>query len=204
VPSRTSTQRAFETLGPAELRRLAGARRDARATAWAAGAGPDGDNAIIDLDATIVRTKADKEDAAPTHKRTYGHHPLVAMCAETGEVLAGMFRAGNAGANCAADHVVVLSAAIEQLPAVWQRGHLTGDEPALAGRKLLVRTDSAGRRTGSRRSAGTATWASRWATGSTAGSVTPCCWCRKKTGNRPAKPTPASVTARRSSRSPGC
>jgi hypothetical protein len=115
VPSRTSAQRAFRALGPAELRRLAGARAAAQAVAWAAGAGPDGNEATIDLDATIVRTKADKEDAAPTHKRTYGHHPHLAMLAETGEVLAGMFRPGNAGANNAADHVVVLAAAIDQL-----------------------------------------------------------------------------------------
>lgn len=144
VPSRTSAQRAFQALGPAELRRLAGARRDARATAWRAGAGPDGDEATLDLDATIVRTKADKQDAAPTYKRTYGHHPHLGMLAETGEVLAGMFRPGNAGANCAADHVVVLAAAIDQLPAEWQAGHLAGDDPALATKKLLARTDAAG------------------------------------------------------------
>jgi hypothetical protein len=144
VAARSTVQRAFDALGPAELRRLAGARRDARAAAWEAGAGPDGGEATIDLDATIVRTKADKEDAAPTHKRTYGHHPLLAMLAETGEVLAGMFRAGNAGANCAADHVVVLGAAIEQLPAQWRQGHQPGDDPACAIRTLLVRTDSAG------------------------------------------------------------
>jgi hypothetical protein len=144
VPSRSSAQRAFEALGPAELRLLAGARAAARAAAWEAGAGPDGDEATLDLDATIVRTKADKEDAAPTHKRTYGHHPHLAMLAETGEVLAGMFRPGNAGANNAADHVIVLAAAIDQLPARWQAGHLAGDDPALATKKLLVRTDSAG------------------------------------------------------------
>jgi hypothetical protein len=144
VASRTSAQRAFKALGPAELRRVAGARARARAAAWDAGAGPDGDEATIDLDATIVRTKADKQDAAPTHKRTYGHHPLVAMLAETGEVLAGMFRPGNAGANCAADHVAVLGAAIDQLPEGWQAGHEPGDDPALAAKKLLVRTDSAG------------------------------------------------------------
>jgi hypothetical protein len=144
VASRPSVQRAFDALGPAELRRLAGVRRDARAAAWAAGAGPHGEAATIDLDATIVRTRADKEDAAPTHKRTYGHHPHLAMLAETGEMLAGMFRAGNAGANCAADHVVVLAAAIDQLPADWQAGHLAGDDPALATKSLVVRTDSAG------------------------------------------------------------
>lgn len=144
VASRSVAQRAFKALGPAELRRLAGARARARAAAWDAGAGPDGEGATIDLDATIVRTKADKEDAAPTHKRTYGHHPLVAMLAETGEVLAGMFRPGNAGANCAADHVVVLGAAIDQLPEGWQAGHLLGDDPTLATKSLVVRTDSAG------------------------------------------------------------
>jgi Transposase DDE domain group 1 len=91
-----------------------------------------------------VRTRSDKQDAAPTHKRTYGHHPLPAMLAETGKVLAGMFRPGNAGANCAADHVVVLGAAIDQLPDDWRAGHLPGDEPALPTKKLLVRIDSAG------------------------------------------------------------
>jgi Transposase DDE domain group 1 len=122
VPSRSSAQRAFGALGPAELRRLAGARRDARAAAWEAGAGPDSDRATLDLDATIVRTRSDKKDPAPTHKRTYGHHPHLAMLPETGEVLAGMFRPGNAGANCAADHVVVLAAAADQLPTDWQQG----------------------------------------------------------------------------------
>jgi hypothetical protein len=202
VASRTSAQRAFKALGPAELRRVAGARARARAAAWDAGAGPDGDEATIDLDATIVRTKADKQDAAPTHKRTYGHHPLVAMLAETGEVLAGMFRPGNAGANCAADHVAVLGAAIDQLPEGWQAGHEPGDDPALAAKKLLVRTDSAGRRTGSRRNAEPATSPSRSATGSTAGSVTPYRWCRKRTGYPPAKPTDSPATAPRSPRSP--
>jgi hypothetical protein len=129
--ARTSAQRAFAALGPAELRRLAGARAQARARAWAAGAGPDGDTATLALNATIVRTRADKEDAVPTHKRTYGHHPLVAMLAETDEVLAGMFRPGNAGANCAADHVVVVGAALDQLPADWQQpGGLAPGHPA--------------------------------------------------------------------------
>jgi hypothetical protein len=61
------------------VRRLAGARAQARAAAWEAGAGPDGEGATIDLDATIVRIRSDEEDAAPTHKRTYGHRPLSAI-----------------------------------------------------------------------------------------------------------------------------
>ena len=106
--------------------------------------GPAGERMVIDLDATIIRTKADKQDAAPTYKGTFGHHPLLAMCAETDEVLAGMLRPGNAGANCAVDHVVVLSDAIAQLPAVWQVGHRGGDDPDDAARRILVRADSAG------------------------------------------------------------
>jgi hypothetical protein len=111
---------------------------------WAAGAGPAGDEAIVDFDATLVTTKADKGDAAPTYKHTYGHHPLLAMCAETGETLAAMLRPGNAGSNTAADHVVVLAAAIAQLPEDWQAGHQPGDDAALAHKSLVARADAGG------------------------------------------------------------
>jgi hypothetical protein len=130
--------------GPGEYRRLAGARAAARAAAWAAGAGPGSHEAIIDVDATIVRTRSDKEDAAPTHKQTYGHFPLLAMIAEAGEVLTGLFRPGNAGAGKAEDHVIVLGAAVAQLPATWQLGHQPGDDPATVVHKLTARADSAG------------------------------------------------------------
>jgi hypothetical protein len=144
VAPRPTAQRAFDALGPAELRRLAGARAWARAAAWDAGAGPAGDKVTLDIDATIVRCRSDKQDAAPTYKRTYGHHPLLVGCAETGEMLAGMFRAGNAGANNAADHVVVLQAALDQLPDAWQAGHRPGDDSTMAAKSLLVRADAAG------------------------------------------------------------
>ena len=39
---------------------------------------------------------------------TFDHHSLLAMCAETDEVLAGILRAGNAGTNTAVNHVVLL------------------------------------------------------------------------------------------------
>jgi hypothetical protein len=144
VASHPTTWRTFNQLGPDELRRLAGARAHARQAAWSAGAGPAGDEAVIDFDATIIRTRADKQDAAPTYKRTYGHHPLLAMIAETGEVLTGKLRAGNAGSNTAADHVVVLAAAIAQLPADWQAGHHRGDDPEHVRKRLLARSDAAG------------------------------------------------------------
>jgi hypothetical protein len=144
VASQTTAWRTIGGLGPDEFRRLAGARAAARAAAWAAGAGPAGDETIVDFDATIVRTRADKQDAAATYKRTFGHHPLLAMIAETGEVLTGMLRPGNAGANTAADHVAVLGAAVAQLPGAWQRGHAPGDAPQLADKKLVARADAGG------------------------------------------------------------
>ena len=88
VPSEATVWRTFNNLGPTEFAGIDTARRAARTRAWDAGAGTSGDEVIIDLDATLITTKANKQDAAPTWKRTYGHHPLLAICAETGEVLA--------------------------------------------------------------------------------------------------------------------
>jgi hypothetical protein len=144
VASEATVWRSFDRVGPVELRGIAAARAAARARAWAAGAGPAGGEVVIDIDSTIIMTKADKQDAAATYKRTYGHHPLLAMCAETDEILAGMLRPGNAGANTAEDHVVVLADALAQLPAAWRAGHEAGDDPNLVEHGVLVRADSAG------------------------------------------------------------
>jgi hypothetical protein len=142
--SQATVWRTFDHVGPVELRGIAEARAAARDRAWTAGAGPVGVEVIVDVDSTIIRTKADKQDAAPTYKRTYGHHPLLAMCAETDEVLAGILRPGNAGANTAIDHVMLLADALAQLPAVWRAGHAIGDDPSEVERRILVRADSAG------------------------------------------------------------
>jgi hypothetical protein len=145
VGSQTTIWRTFAQMGTAEFRGLDAARAAARRRAWAAGAGPsESDVLFIDIDATIVRTRADKQDAAPTYKRTYGHHPLLAMIADTDEVLAGMMRPGNAGANDAADHLAVLADAINQLPPQWRAGHDAGDEGETTIRTIVVRADSAG------------------------------------------------------------
>ncbi|MCP3854490.1 MAG: IS1380 family transposase, partial [Actinomycetia bacterium] len=122
VASEATVWRTFDQVGPAELRGIAAARAAARERAWAAGAGPAGDTLIVDFDATLVNTSADKQDAAPTYKRGYGHHPLLAMIAETDEVLAGTLRPGNAGSNTAIDHVSLLADALGQLPAPWRAG----------------------------------------------------------------------------------
>ncbi|MDT5085427.1 MAG: hypothetical protein QOJ61_2470 [Mycobacterium sp.] len=121
------------------------ARAHARAAAWAAGAAPAaGEWLHIDIDATITIDHSDnKEHAAPTWKKTFGHHSLFAFLDRPaiagGEGLAGLLRPGNAGSNTAADHVTVLGWAVESLPPDWR------PDPADPGRpKIVVRCDSAG------------------------------------------------------------
>jgi len=144
VASEATVWRTFDHIGPVELRGIASARAAARERAWAAGAGPAGDDLIIDFDATLINTKADKQDARPNYKRGYGHHPLLAIVADTDEVLCGTLRPGNAGSNTAIDHVTVLADALAQLPASWRAGHAAGDDPSEVAHRVLIRADAGG------------------------------------------------------------
>ncbi len=99
---------------------------------------------IIDLDATLVTSHSDKEQAVGTYKGGYGFAPFIASVDYgasngTGEILATFLRPGNAGANSAEDHIKIFTAAIEQLPDAFY-----DQEGKLLGEKILVRTDSAG------------------------------------------------------------
>lgn len=110
-------------------------RAGSRGQVWSQ-ANPVGDGpVVVDLDATLVGAHSDKDGAAPNYKRGFGFHPLLAFADHgpggAGEPLAAMLRPGNAGSSTAADHIVVLDAAIAQLPAA-DRG------------RVLVRADSAG------------------------------------------------------------
>src|SRR6476659_9434566 len=124
---------------PRALEAIRDARSAARERAWAlagtAAPGADGGLVTIDLDATIVIAHSEKEQAAPTWKKTFGFHPLTAFADHgqdgSGEPLAIMLRAGNAGSNTAADHIGATGLALAQLPR-----HLR--------RRVLVRADSAG------------------------------------------------------------
>jgi hypothetical protein len=114
------------------------ARAAARERVWGRRrpvAGQPGGQVIIDMDATLVTAHSEKELAAPTFKRGFGFHPLFAFVdhgeAGSGETVAGMLRTGSAGANCAADHISVLDAALAQLPEA-ERGN------------VVVRTDTGG------------------------------------------------------------
>ena len=128
--------------------RLAAARRDARRQAWARGGAPPvvaaatageqpAEPLCIDLDATLITAHSDDKDgAAPTYKRTFGFHPLLAYLDRgdgLGESLGGMLRPGNAGANTAADHIDCFETAL------WQLEGLVPD-----GVDVVVRADTAG------------------------------------------------------------
>ena len=129
------------------LNAIATARQQARARVWnlAGVHAPDHEASIesplvIDLDASLITAHSDKQNAAPTFKRGFGFHPLLAFCdhgpAGTGEALVAHLRPGNAGSNTAADHITLIKDALRQLPS-----HVPGRRP---GRRVLIRTDAAG------------------------------------------------------------
>ena len=146
-PTVSRTIAALAGDAPAALASINTARAVARARAWelAGEHAPDLDTdarnpLVIDLDATLVTSHPDKEHAAPNFKRGYGFHPLCAFVDHgadgTGEPLAVLLRAGNAGSNTAADHITVIKQALAQLP-----GYRPGTR---AGRRVLIRADAAG------------------------------------------------------------
>jgi hypothetical protein len=138
-------RRALELAGgTAMLERAARARAKARAHVWKLlGEMPAGFPwltvagkalagwLVIDMDATLVTARSDKEGAAPTWNKGYGFHPLGAWAANTRECLAMLLRPGNAGSNTFADHRDVLAAALKRVPARFRR-------------RILVRVDGAG------------------------------------------------------------
>ena len=130
VASHPTVWRTLQAVDDAALERIKHARAQARARAWAAGADPG--FYVIDIDATLIGAHSEKEQAAPTYKRGFGFHPLLAYLDATGEALAGLLRPGNAGSGTAVDHVTVLDDALAQLPI----------DPTQT--EVIVRADSAG------------------------------------------------------------
>ena len=131
-----STSTAFRTVDRIAsaadgLDRLGAAHALARARAWKLTGAPV--EIDIDLDATLITSHSEKEGAAGTFKGGFGFHPLLAYCDQTGEALAAELRAGNAGANTAADQIQVAELALEQIPT-----------EQIEDLKVLLRVDSAG------------------------------------------------------------
>ena len=130
--------RDLAAAGPRALKAIRAARAQARERAWAlAGDAAPGAGGLvtIDLDATIVIAHSEKEQAAPTWKKTFGFHPMTAWADHGpqggGEPLAIVLRPGNVGSNTAADHIEATRLALAQLPRHQRR-------------KALIRADSAG------------------------------------------------------------
>jgi Transposase DDE domain group 1 len=136
VVSRLITRLAADA--PRVLKAIRGARAAARERAWElagdAAPGADGTLITVDIDATIVTACSEKDQAAPTWKKTFGFHPLTVFAdhgpAGAGEPLAIVLRPGNAGSNTAADHIEAARLALAQLPC--------------SRRRVLIRADSGG------------------------------------------------------------
>ena len=150
VASDPTVSRLIDTLAsnaPAALAAINSARAAVRARAWGLAGTDAPDHAItvkapliVDLDATLITAHSEKELAAATFKRGFGHHPIGAWVDHgqggTGEPVAMILRKGNAGSNTAVDHIEVTKAALAQLPSTTP-----GRRP---GRTVLIRTDGAG------------------------------------------------------------
>jgi hypothetical protein len=126
--------------GKQVLAALRTARAEVREHVWrlAGDAAPDaGGRVIVDIDGVLVLAHSEKQDAAATWKKTFGHHPLMGFVDHgrggSGEPVVGLLRPGNAGSNTAADHIEATKLALAQLPKRLRRG-----------RQTLIRTDSGG------------------------------------------------------------
>ena len=146
VASDPTVSRLIDRLAEDADRALAAiraARAATRGWVWQAVGTPHQDRLVVlDLDATLLIAHSDKEWAAKTWKKTFGFHPLLGYVdhgdAGTGEPVAGLLRAGNAGSNTTADHITVLDVALAQLPDQVHAADAHGR------RAILVRTDAAG------------------------------------------------------------
>lgn len=146
VASDPTVSRLITTLAAdadAAVAAISAARATARERVWAvAGAPLQAGRVVIDLDATLLDAHSDKQDATRTWKKGFGFHPLLSFVDHGGptggEPVSELLRPGRAGSNTAADHVVVLNAALAQLPARLRARDETGRVA------VLVRTDAAG------------------------------------------------------------
>jgi hypothetical protein len=146
VPSDSTLYRTLRRIDSATLAGLWAAMGEVRSEVWRRSSATTGNAPVVlDMDSSLVEIHSEnKESTAATYKGGFGFHPMFCFADATGEALAALLRPGNAGANTVADHLVVLDAAIDQLPAEIAAGHRPGDDPALVQRPVVVRADSAG------------------------------------------------------------
>ena len=142
VASDTTARRALDEVGGRARAAIGRVRAAARKHVWqllpdglpearfAGGVAQPG-MVVLRIDGSIVVAHSKKERAAPTFKRSFGHHPLGCWIDNTGELASLLLRPGNAGSNTADDLTAVLHEAIAQVPKRWRR-------------RLLVTSDGAG------------------------------------------------------------
>jgi hypothetical protein len=161
VPTAWRTLREIARSGKRADDRITQAVNGARRHAWAQftdrdGALPGvrladrtlGEVTCIRLDATVTFAHSDKELAEANFKG-YGHHPLLAVCDNTGgEPLAWMLRRGSAGSNTAADHLAITDAAIAALPPGFRRRLMITCDGAGASHGLVKHLDKLAARRG--------------------------------------------------------
>lgn len=163
VASTPTAWRSLGEIGDLQLSRIDRARAKTRAFVWAQIAarhgqipsartcyGDLGKTIVVRLDASIVVAHSDKIGARGTFKGTYGFHPLLATCDNTGELLVALLREGNAGSNTGSDHVTVLDAAIAQIPAPYRRDLLVTIDGAGAGHEIVDHITALNARSGHR------------------------------------------------------
>ena len=89
------------------VRQLDRFAEQALCAAWAAGAGPGDAPLVIDIDSTICEVHGyQKQGAGYGYTRTKGLHPLLAVRADTGEMLHVRFRKGSANTARGAERFV--------------------------------------------------------------------------------------------------
>jgi hypothetical protein len=150
VASDSTLWRTLDEIGEPQRRRITRERARTRARVWSLieqrhGQIPPsrvadrdlGRTIVIRMDASLVIAHSDKQLAAGTYKGTWGHHPLMAWCDNTGESLALLLRAGSAGSNTTADHIQVLDEAITQIPVRCRRDLLITVDGAGASHGLI-------------------------------------------------------------------
>jgi hypothetical protein len=103
-----TARRVLLSIGQAQIEGIRQARALAREWVWEAGAAPG--RVIPDFNATSISIHSEKEQAAGHYKGGFGFNPVFASLGR--EVLAGVLRPGNAGANNAQDHLDVLELAL--------------------------------------------------------------------------------------------
>jgi hypothetical protein len=163
VASDPTLWRTLDEIGEPQRRKIARVRARIRSHVWSLIAQRHGQipssrvadrdlgrTIVIRMDASLVIAHSDKQLAAGTYKGSWGHHPLMAWCDNTGESLALLLRPGNAGSNTTADHLQVLDEAITQIPAPYRRDLLITADGAGASHGLIEHISTLNARPGFR------------------------------------------------------